>query len=527
MLTPPLLALPTSVRERPWDRDWMPEFILLAAAYEESGRADGIEDALAIVDALVPGGDKPFTGTISSFALVPADRRAEARRLLGDGESPLTPMPLRHILPLYPECPAGWLFEAQGSDAPGVDPELGVSHLKGLVGRLQDRHEILATKLRLLVMHSLLRREKIRLALDSDVLPLVPRFPWGLNEAERGRVAVWSMAFWQALGLGIEDSATSEAWRAHFWRQNYGLSACEPPPRFGSAGRQDVDAEEEPNPAGRFWIDVRADFTAALDALGRDLLAAQDRVTPDLYEPTSDEVRLGLASRQYRLLRRLVEHVDLWRPDVAPHVFRSLIDARIVSAWLIGRGNAELYRRFKDYGVGKLKLYKLHVADRLVEAEGERARALQDLHDSLDRQVNWERWEEFQPIDLGGTFGGTNIREMAVEAGLKDLYDLGYQPLSSEAHGEWPSLLRHDLDSCRNPLHLFHQRATFAASAPEPDAVWVVHATTVAADAIEQIFESFGVDVEASFVTCIDAMRKAIGPVSAHRQEAEMPPPGK
>ncbi len=99
---------------------------------------------------------------------------------------------------------------------------------------------------------------------------------------------------------------------------------------------------------------------------------------------------------------------------------------------------------FKTYGQGKRKLFKLKLEDLM---ERENISFDEDDRDFLDRlreQVNQDTMEEFQKIDLGGSFSGRNIREMATETELADLYSLTYQPLSTEAHGEWgkPNRLR-------------------------------------------------------------------------------------
>ena len=65
--------------------------------------------------------------------------------------------------------------------------------------------------------------------------------------------------------------------------------------------------------------------------------------------------------------------------------------------------------------------------------------------------------QEFLSVELGSIFEGTNIRQMAIDIEMKDLYDLVYSPSSSELHGEWTTLKDYNLVICANPLHRFHR----------------------------------------------------------------------
>jgi hypothetical protein len=57
---------------------------------------------------------------------------------------------------------------------------------------------------------------------------------------------------------------------------------------------------------------------------------------------------------------------------------------------------------------------------------------------------------------LEGTFGGIDIRKMAIAAGSEIEYRLTYAPMSAVAHSEWPMLTRYAMERCMNPLHRFH-----------------------------------------------------------------------
>jgi len=82
---------------------------------------------------------------------------------------------------------------------------------------------------------------------------------------------------------------------------------------------------------------------------------------------------------------------------MAPHLIRSLVDERIVVAWLLKRDDPEMYRAFKDYGAGKRKLYKLKL-EGLMDADGAEADDREDvreLHKRLEAEVTRTPWRSF------------------------------------------------------------------------------------------------------------------------------------
>ena len=228
----------------------------------------------------------------------------------------------------------------------------------------------------------------------------------------------------------------------------------------------------------------------------------------DLENPTSSEVRLGLASRELRLLSYLARNPMFWEYPVAEYVLRPMVDTRILVAWLISRDDSELYEKFKSFGAGRLKLRKLHLED-FVEAE-ELSDQFEDHLDYLEARVNSETLEEFQTVDLGSNFAGKSIRDMAREAGLKRLYDLDYAPLSAEHHGEWASLEDWDLAISDDSLHQGHRFGSFSPSEDGVSIQVVAHAFFLMADSVEEVFNSLGSSVSPELAACEMAFTQAV-----------------
>lgn len=150
-----------------------------------------------------------------------------------------------------------------------------------------------------------------------------------------------------------------------------------------------------------------------------------------------------------------------------------------------------------------MKLHAEDFADRL--GDGASASYLEALAD----RVNEDILEEFQPINIGGAFPGVTIRKMAEEADLKPLYNLRYQPLSAEAHGQWDSLVASDLARSRDPLYDGHRFGTFSTADERLDETVPLEAMALGLDTVARIFEALGVDIDDETQQCWDAASAA------------------
>jgi Family of unknown function (DUF5677) len=535
VLTPPFLQIP-NLKPVSWQHDGLPDFLWIQAVREETGDLAAANKALDVLDKFVPeppdasedenGGERPepeeayephpnvhLDGRISTFPLVPEDRRAEAREAMTKAAPWALPDGLGHALALYPECPAAWLYE-DWAKVNHADPEVGTNYLKRLVAPLLDPKDRPSSQVRTIPVARAFKHEKIVLQRGMEVIDLLPKYPTGLNEEEQLHVEQWNRNMWNVHQM-TSDRTIANAWVTHFWKQNWRISACTPEPNVPLPLAEADAGEDPPSEEGRGHrqptvAETQRGFVEAIDALGRELRAAQQRVDIDVYRPTPDEVKLGLASRMFRLLRHVASDPDLWTNEMGPHALRPMIDARITIAWLLKQNDPELFQKFKDNGVGKRKLFKLQLEELMDNEDLTSDENDQALHERLEAEVNQDVMEEFIKIDLGGSFSGKNIRQMAQEADLGELYSLSYQPLSTEAHGEWGSLMALDLRHCGNPLHRYHRLGTFDTSPTVTVHLgWVRTAFTLARDAINDCFASYGLDVSPLFERCLAQMDEA------------------
>lgn len=515
-LTPPLLAL-GGVQAVSYARDFLPDLIWIAAMFEQDGSWDAAYEPLDVIEEIAPpeegerDGSKFLAladGRISTFGYVPEEKRADVRSALHERTPWALSDELGHALALYPDCPASWLYDDWRKEN-SADPEVGLRFLKRIISEYGDRETDDATHLRMVVIARRLKAG--RLHVPREIGEEWAKYPPGLDDDGRKRVQASMRAMYNLEGNDEFAPPAARPWAEHFWRQNWKVSACEfLDDAFIPPAETDEREEDLPEIAPRITVErVHTAWTEAVRTLERGLADRELRAELDLWDPTPDEVRLGLASRVMRLVHELIEDPNLWTATGAAHFVRAVIDTRIVVAWLLKKDDPALYEQFKQYGLGKTKLYKLHLEE-YMEASG--SSELEELREQLDREVNAEILEEFQRISFGGTFAGLSIREMAEEADMKPVYTLNYQPLSSEAHGEWGSLNRHDLKFCTNPLHRFHRLGRFEPF-PDRGSIALLHmAFGFARDAVEDVFDSYRIETSDLFDACVDAFNAALAP---------------
>jgi hypothetical protein len=481
----------------------LPDFLWIALLLGRRCDWQAVNSALDVLDRYVPAGKRVLDGRISSFALVPEDRRGEAREAVFREARHAVPSAFGHALRLYPDCPALWLYEDR-EDLDG-DPNVGLSLLRSLVLESADRSGAFSTRLRLIPIVRLAIHGQFSYQAGSG-LENVPKYPHGLTTDEQRSLESVIRASWGSL-FGIDSQENPEVleWPKYFWLRSHVLAPCKVGDRREEAiAEPENDGPLEPEPL--MQVSEMYTLLVALRELGAALRSAQLEHDRDPERSSIEAVLLGFASRLFRLFYALIERPSAWTPSVAPFHLRPIIDARLVSAWLIHRDDPSMFADYVEHGLGRLKLLKEHVeadlgADRDPEAD--------EFLDVLDRRVNLEILDWFQPVNLG-SYADTSPRDMAIEAGLKREYDLAYAPLSSEAHGEWPAIREDDTELCEEPLHGQHRLGRFEAPSRIVSARPVELAYEWTRDGIEAIFGYLGRDVIAYFDPVRAAMDAAL-----------------
>ncbi len=503
-LIPPLMQF-APLTEQSWHNDMLPDFLWVALMLGQRSDWKAAYSALDVLDRFVPEGPRVLDGRITSFALVPNEQRSAAREALCREAPHALPSAFGHVLGLYPDCPARWLY-ADWLEHHEPEAEIGLPLIRSLVHQHTDKRGVSETRLRMVAIARRVVHGKISHT-GTGAFALAPRYPTGLTESEQAHVESIMRAAWASInGADVERHSEVADWPREFWRHNRELVRCsipdQPEREVIDMGQKDGPVHAEPS---MLLSEMRAVLTA-LDALGEKLR----RVQLDAQrEPQADEgtvVLFGLASRLYRLLYAFIERPSAWAPATAFLHLRPILDARILSAWLMHRNDPIIIAAYREHGLGRLKLLRAHIEADLGEGPDAEAR---EMLDSLDARVNLERDEWAQPVNLG-SFADVTVRQMAIETNLKREYDLGYAPYSSESHGEWTTVRDNDTVVCNEPLHRGHRVGTFGAPShtvgPQP----VVAAFDFVRDGISAVFEHLGLDVEADFEPLDDALHAAL-----------------
>ena len=507
-----------------WPHHGLPECIWIAAVSKMTSRRAGAHGPLDVLESFVPpDATDVLDGRISRFDLIPPERRADARSALRDHAPYGLPDDLGHALGQYPDCPALWLYEDWLTEN-DCDSAKGIEYLSGIVRSMIPSRGSHSAELRLMVIARNAKAGKLHFLQDVETAELLPKYPTYLDKDDRSKVESFVRATWNSF-QNITDDGTAEIpeWCQYFWQRSYEISSCLPFDRdLDKETLEELHDEDEllekdhsdevknePSVS-----DLRTAFIEATQGLGETLRRRQSEAMLDIFSAEEDEVKLGLASRAFRLLRHFLLTPSWWTNEMAPHLLRSLVDERIVVAWLLKKDDRELFNAYKEYGAGKRKLYKLKLEELMDrESEGAEEREnVQRLHQRLEAEVNQDTMEEFLKIDLGGTFSGKNVRQMAKETDLADLYSLSYQPLSTESHGEWGSLVAFDLDHCGNPLHLYHRLGAFNFDrSTYIHAGWAHSAVDLSEAIISEIFSSLDLDAESAFDQFHESVNNALG----------------
>lgn len=126
-------------------------------------------------------------------------------------------------------------------------------------------------------------------------------------------------------------------------------------------------------------------------------------------------------------------------------VLRSVTECAINLSFLSAKNNADLWRKFRQYGSGQAHL----ISKKLKHS-------LADTHCVDGAWINAFLEEEqakyFTDIELGD-WSGTNIRSRSEQGGTKDLYDSYYDYSSSILHGDWLGAATMGTTWDLNPFH--------------------------------------------------------------------------
>ena len=457
-LQPPMTALMgDTLKPVTWWRDYLPNYLWLCWQVS-SGEYQDVFFASRLMDEIVAGigddledfpEDWAFTGRLSDFETIPASARGRLlNHLIETGAyGKVVPKELAHALGMYPDAPGRWIIDPWLKDGMSIDPAIAERELSLVIAKSIDGRDDTATRAKALFFRQKLIAGKLFFSSDGlseETFASIRGYP---KQSEELNARAESMIRAMFLAIeGIDDQPTG--WAQNFWRSNWSLFTC-----LASA------EEPGPNTIRGDTEEARAEVSLLrqrVESTWKEFVQLASTTDPDLYSPHRFEVLTGITARALRLVRIFAEYPPMWTMEHGAPVLRALVESRITANWLSLRDDATLYAKFKSYGVGKLKLYKLHLEE-FIDGAGEDAGGMQAHLDRVTAYVNRDTMEEYIDIDLGGNFSGSDMRKMADEVHLGSDYRLLFAHASSNVHGEWGSLDMNVFETCLNPLHGMHR----------------------------------------------------------------------
>jgi Family of unknown function (DUF5677) len=434
----------------PWLRDLLPDMLWIVYHLAHDATAgmalvarvlDSMDDALATVAV----GPSINDGRLTSFEEIPDQARPlvmarlHATGMYGIG----FPETWAQALAVYPNAPGRWLVEPR-LDRIHPSAQAAESVLEPIVRHCLHGQAEVPTRAKALVLRGRFKARKISLSSGIDLEPLT-RYPSDITEDERRRLEPTIRAMFLAF---LDDASTESAvrWAQNFWRTNWIHYSCRR--RDHTVPAADIRPIEQ----------AANEFRTLSQSLEERFRTVVNGATPDLYAPDRNEVLTGIAARAVQLAISIAGSPVLWSPGIGMPIVRAIIEAHIVLNWLMHTEETDptVYLQFKEYGRGQLKLYKLHMEE-FADSLQDPPPGLAESIETLDRQVNEDVMEWVQDIPLGAVFKKQDLRKMATAVKMETLYRLGFQPASSETHGEWPAIDRSVLERCLHPLHGGHR----------------------------------------------------------------------
>ena len=130
-------------------------------------------------------------------------------------------------------------------------------------------------------------------------------------------------------------------------------------------------------------------------------------------------------------------------------LLRTIVEVFVTLSFLRSKDDQTIWLQYRNYGNGQTALAFLKTID------------LEEAPDFIDMKrleilANEDAWFESKDINIGA-WADKNLRAMAQEAGVKDVYDQYYDWTSGFVHGHWGAVRDSVFTTCLNPLHRLHR----------------------------------------------------------------------
>ncbi len=431
-----------------WDKDLLPEFLWIDALSQSFG-SESVHTKfyhfLDTIESYIDVKDFYLIGFISDFTKINQDKRELILEKEEDLIKELFIEQIGNVLSLYPNCPALWLIPENWLDDFKKSKEEILNSLKETVIRLYKAKDDYCAHIRVLPLGRLLKHRKLMFPSDMEQIRLLPKYSKYLNDDEKKICQSMARTITNiVIQFEIMNGERNFNWSKHFWNNNFDLTPCLYPNLIDIV----EEDEEFQNKMNQLWSECEKNKSSLEKYLFSDLL----KMKKSLYDPSKDEVILGLFSRAIRIYTILLNNSHLWAIDISNILLRCLTDTIFTLCYLLEKNDDDIFQNFIDYGKGKEKLLLLHIQDNY---PNELTTGVEDI-EKLELELGDPFFIEFLNVNFGNWID-KSARDMAFECGFEKQYRLIYNPTSEDVHGSWFSIRKANLTRCINPLHKFHR----------------------------------------------------------------------
>jgi hypothetical protein len=163
------------------------------------------------------------------------------------------------------------------------------------------------------------------------------------------------------------------------------------------------------------------------------------------------EVVGAIIARQISLAKSFADNPQLWNNDLAPLFLRAMTENYITLHWIL-QEPLNRVRKFIEYGIGNEKL-QIEKRKSILEEQNEDPDEVEMINSRL-HWIDFHRYSFLTTVNIG-SWSGISTRQMAIDSGCKDFYDLVYDPFSNCTHSSWNHIGKYNVKISENPMHKF------------------------------------------------------------------------
>ncbi len=477
-----------SLQYSEWQYRMLPDFIWISLLLDEQTPQRSIEIISTCSVEAAEVGDQSDYILLSRYDNLDDEQVESVIEAIGeearqDLRSALAP------LSLYPSFPLSSVF-----DDPEVDEDEAIERLQRVVDDCYNRRSRTAVLSQAAYVSAAMRSGHVTVPPDFNVdeINAIVDYP-DTDESRRAGSTVRAMT--NALA-GMRRESVDDGWPQRFWETGFEITECWFPKRPPTT-------EDIPDETLEMLLGMGYEFDESMREAAVDLWETADR---SIENATKESVLDGLLMRQINYASNLATSPNLWNYTLGNIIIRCMVDTQITLGWFESVGSEEDYETFVEHGLGQEKLAIEHAESYAEDADEAKAQAILDGVDAKKARLEEQKYTFLISVNVGAW--NKNTRDMAIESGQKEIYDLSYSPKSDIAHGMWNSLESENLRRCGNPLHKYHRVPNFHSPAIVP--FCLVDAGNMLNRSIESWINARNADPEGIDIPDLSANARAI-----------------